>query len=154
MFGGGQERGLRPGTLNVPGIAGFGEACGLAAAEMVSEGERLRAQRDRLWAALTADLDGVHLNGSAQMRLPGNLNVSFEGIRAHRLLGALTVLAVSSSSACTSSSTKPSATLEAIGVPEDLAAASLRIGLGRFTTSEEVDFAAAKIVAAVGKLRG
>jgi len=121
---------------------------------MVSEADRLRLQRDRLWTALTVGLGGVHLNGSVRRRLPGNLNVSFEGIRAHRLLGALTVLAVSSSSACTSSSTRPSATLEAIGVPEDLAAASLRIGLGRFTTSEEVDFAAAKIVAAVSRLRG
>lgn len=154
LHGGGQERGLRPGTLNVPGIAGFGEACGLASEEMATEADRLQGQCDRLWAALTAGLDGVHLNGSVQRRLPGNLNVSFEGIRAHRLLGALTVLALSSSSACTSTSTRPSAILEAIGVPEDLAAASLRIGLGRFTTSEEVDFAAAKIVAAVRKLRG
>jgi cysteine desulfurase len=154
MFGGGQERNLRPGTLNVPGIAAFGEACCLAAAEMTQEAERLRALRDRLWGTLDAALDGVHLNGTLAKRLPGNLNVSFEGIRAHRLLGSLTVLAVSSSSACSSSDSRPSPVLEAIGVPEDLASASLRIGLGRFTTGEEVDFAAEKIIEVVHQLRG
>jgi len=154
MFGGGQERDLRPGTLNVPGIAAFGEACRLAAEEMTDEAVRLRGLRDRLWGALNGALDGVHLNGSNKERLAGNLNVSFDGIRAHRLLGSLTVLAVSSSSACSSIDTRPSAILEAIGVPRDLAMASLRIGLGRFTTDEEVDFAAEKIIEAVKKLRG
>jgi cysteine desulfurase len=154
MFGGGQERDLRPGTLNVPGIAAFGEACRLAAEEMATEAERLGGLRDHLWRTLDAALDGVHLNGSAAKRLPGNLNVSFEGIRAHQLLGSLTVLAVSSSSACSSSDSKPSVVLEAIGVPEDLASASLRIGLGRFTTAEEVDFAAKKIIEVVLQLRG
>ncbi len=153
MFGGGQERDLRPGTLNVPGIAAFGEACRLATTEMVAEGERLTRLRDGLWTTLSAAVDGVHLNGSLEERLPGNLNVSFEGIRAHRLLGALTVLAVSSSSACSGTGTKPSAILASIGVPEDLAAASLRIGLGRFTTTEEVDYAADRIIGAVRKLR-
>lgn len=153
QFGGGQERGLRPGTLNVPGIAAFGEACRLAASEMEAESARLGKLRDRLWGALAGALDGVHLNGSAEARLPGNLNVSFAGLKAHRLLGALTVLAVSSSSACSSTETLPSRTLAAIGVPDDLAAASLRIGLGRFTTEEEVDFAAEKIISAVRKLR-
>jgi len=154
QFGGGQERGLRPGTLNVPGIAAFGEACRLAKEEMTDEAERLQGLRDQLWVALEGALDGVYLNGSFEQRLAGNLNVSFEGIRAHRLLGALTVLAVSSSSACSSDETRPSAILEAIGVSPDLAMASLRIGLGRFTTAEEVDFAAAKIIAVVRKLRG
>jgi cysteine desulfurase len=154
MFGGGQERDLRPGTLNVPGIAAFGEACRLAEEEMTDEVVRLRGLRDRLWGALNGALDGVHLNGSNVERLAGNLNVSFDGIRAHRLLGSLTVLAVSSSSACSSIDTRPSAILEAIGVPRDLAMASLRIGLGRFTTDEEVDFAAEKIIEAVKKLRG
>ncbi len=153
MFGGGQERDLRPGTLNVPGIAAFGEACRLAEEEMTDEAVRLRGLRDRLWGALNGALDGVHLNGSNEERLAGNLNVSFDGIRAHRLLGSLTVLAVSSSSACSSIDTRPSAILEAIGVPRDLAMASLRIGLGRFTTDEEVDFAAEKIIEAVKKLR-
>jgi len=154
MFGGGQERGLRPGTLNVPGIAAFGEACRLAEEEMATEAKRLLELRKRLWTALTGALDGVHLNGSSEMRLPGNLNVSFDGIRAHRLLGALTVLGVSSSSACTSGETRPSAILEAIGVPVELAMASLRIGLGRFTTEEEVEFASDRIIAAVRELRG
>ena len=154
MFGGGQERGLRPGTLNVPGIAAFGEACLLAEQEMDREAERLRLLRDRLWTALSGSLEGVHLNGSPSARLPGNLNVSFEGVRAHSLLGALTVLAVSSGSACSSTETQPSAVLTAIGVPAALAAASLRIGLGRFTTREEVDFAAVTIIEAVTRLRG
>ena len=154
QFGGGQERGLRPGTLNVPGIAAFGEACHLAEKELTDEAERLRGLRDRLWGALDGALEGVYLNGSSEERLPGNLNVSFDGIRAHRLLGSLTVLAVSSSSACSSGETRPSAVLEAIGVPQELAMASLRIGLGRFTTAEEVDFAAAKIIEVVRKLRG
>ncbi len=154
MFGGGQERALRPGTLNVPGIAAFGEACRLAEEEMTDEAVRLRGLRDQLWGALDGALDGVYLNGSNEERLAGNLNVSFDGIRAHRLLGALTVLAVSSSSACSSIDTRPSAILEAIGVPRELAMASLRIGLGRFNTAEEVDFAAEKIIEAVKKLRG
>ncbi len=154
MFGGGQERDLRPGTLNVPGIAAFGEACRLAEEEMTDEAVRLRGLRDRLWGSLNGALVGVHLNGSNEERLAGNLNVSFDGVRAHRLLGSLTVLAVSSSSACSSIDTRPSAILEAIGVPRDLAMASLRIGLGRFTTDEEVDFAAEKIIEAVKKLRG
>jgi cysteine desulfurase len=153
MFGGGQERSLRPGTLNVPGIAAFGEACRLAEEEMTEEALRLRGLRDQLWVALDGALDGVYLNGSFEERLAGNLNVSFDGIRAHRLLGALTVLAVSSSSACSSTETRPSAILEAIGVPRELAMASLRIGLGRFTTAEEVDFAAQKIIEVVNTLR-
>ena len=153
MFGGGQERGLRPGTLDVPGIAAFGEACRLAAEQMSAEAERLLTLRDHLWQTLDAALDGVHLNGTLARRLPGNLNVSFEGVAAHRLLGSLTVLAVSSSSACSSSDSRPSAILEAIGVPANLASASLRIGLGRFTTAEEVDFAAKKIIEVVRQLR-
>jgi cysteine desulfurase len=154
MRGGGQERGLRSGTLNVPGIAAFGEACLLSASEMEAEGRRLRSLRDRLWFRLNGELSGVRLNGSAEKRLPGNLNVSFAGVKARSLTGALTVLAVSTGSACSSTDSGPSRVLDAIGVPADLAAASLRIGLGRFTTQEEVDFAAARIIAAVRRLRG
>ncbi len=153
QWGGGQERGLRAGTLNVPGIVGFGEACRLAALEMDTEAARLRGLRDRLWRALQGELSGVSLNGDAERRLPGNLNVSFAGVRAHSLLGAVTRLAVSSGSACSSAESAPSAVLTGIGVPDDLAAASLRIGLGRGTTAAEVDFAAAEIVAAVRTLR-
>jgi cysteine desulfurase len=151
--GGGQERGLRAGTLNVPGIVALGEACRLARLEMETEGERLVQLRDRLLATVTGSLEGVHLNGCPQRRLPGHLNLSFQGVRAHRLLGALTVLAVSSSSACSSGATEPSPILMALGLPEGLARASLRISLGRFTTQEEVDFAAERITAVVAALR-
>ncbi len=151
--GGGQERGLRAGTLNVPGIVALGEACRLARQEMAAEGVRLARLRDRLLAAVTGALEGVHLNGCPRRRLPGYLNFSFAGVRAHRLLGALTVLAVSSSSACSSSATEPSPILTALGLPEELARASLRVSLGRFTTQEEVDFAAERIVAVVTDLR-
>jgi cysteine desulfurase len=153
LEGGGQERGLRAGTLNVPGIVALGEACRLAGEEMAGESARLVRLRDRLLAAVRTGLDGVHLNGDATRRLPGHLNLSFAGVRAHRLLGALTVLAVSSSSACSSADTRPSPILAALGVPEELARASLRLSLGRFTTEEEVDFAAERIVAAVAALR-
>jgi cysteine desulfurase len=151
--GGGQERGLRAGTLNVPGIVALGEACRLARREMAAEAERLARLRERLLAAVTGGLAGVHLNGCPRRRLPGHLNLAFAGVRAHRLLGALTVLAVSSSSACSSNATEPSPVLRALGLPEELARASLRISLGRFTTREEVDFAAERIVAVVGDLR-
>jgi cysteine desulfurase len=154
QFGGGQERGLRPGTLNVPGIAAFGEACRLAGEVMAEEAVRLRELRGRLWGTLNGGLEGVHLNGSLTERLPGNLNLSFEGVRAHSLLGALTVIAVSSSSACSSTDSQPSNILKSLGVGDELAAASLRIGLGRFNTAEEVDFAAVRIVEAVSRLRG
>ena len=153
MFGGGQERGLRPGTLNVPGIAAFGEACLVAGEVMGEESMRLRGFRDRLLAGLTEGLVGIQVNGALDHRLPGNLNVSFEGVRAHRLLGAVTTLAVSSSSACSSAATGPSPVLRALGVSDDLAMASLRVGLGRFTTEAEVDFAVRTIVDAVTRLR-
>jgi cysteine desulfurase len=153
VHGGGQERGLRPGTLNVPGIAAFGEACRIAAEELPAEAARLRRLRDGLLDGLLDQLDGVHLNGAREPRLPGSLNVSIAGLPAHRLLGALTVLAVSSSSACSSAGTDPSRILRTLGRDDDLARASLRVGLGRFTTQEETDFAAEHIVAVVRRLR-
>jgi cysteine desulfurase len=153
MYGGGQERDLRPGTPNVPAIAAFGEACRLAGAEREAENSRLTELRDRLWQALRAGLPDVQLNGDPELRLAGNLNLSFGGVPAGRLLGALSGLAVSTGSACSSGDGQPSPVLAALGVEPALAAASLRIGLGRFTTAEEVDCAAAKIVAAVTKLR-
>lgn len=154
QFGGGQERGLRAGTLNVAGIVGLGEACRLAGSEMAAEARRLRALRDGLWDRLQAALPAVTLNGSLEHRLPGNLNVSFAGVASHRLLSRLTVLAVSSGSACSSADTEPSAVLRSLGVPDDLARASLRLGLGRFTTEPQIVFAAGAIVAAVRELRG
>lgn len=153
LFGGGQERELRPGTLNVPAIAAFGEACRLALSERESDNRRIAALRDRLWAALQSRLPDVYLNGDSRRRLPGNLSVSFGGLPPGRLVAALPTLAVSSGSACAGEDGKPSAVLAALGVPAALAAASLRIGLGRFTSSEEVDYAGDRIVAAVVRLR-
>ena len=153
VFGGGQERGLRPGTLDVPGIAAFGEACRLAVAERETDNLRVGRLRDRLWTGLQAGLTGVHLNGHATRRLPGNLNVSFDGVPPGRLLGALSVLAVSAGSACGSGDGQPSAVLQSIGRSAGQAAASLRLGLGRFTTAAEIDFATATIIAAVTRLR-
>jgi cysteine desulfurase len=153
QVGGGQEQGLRAGTLNVPGIVALGEACRLARQEMDSEATRLLALRRRLWERIEGRLPGVVVNGSWEHRLPGNLNLSFAGVAAHRLLSGLTLLAVSSGSACASAESQPSPILTALGVPEDLARASLRIGLGRGTTAEEVDFAADRIVATVQSLR-
>jgi cysteine desulfurase len=155
--GGGQERGLRGGTLNVPGIVALGEACRIARATMAEEGERLRRLAQRFLDRLGHKIDGWVLNGHPDRRLPGQLNLSFHGVRAgvraHRLLGALTVLAVSSSSACSSAESLPSRVLGALGIADDLARASLRIGLGRFTSSAEVDFAVETIADAVARLR-
>ncbi len=153
VFGGGQERGLRAGTLNVPGIVGLGEACSLVAAERDAEYVRVKRLRDRLLGRLQESLTGVYLNGAEEPRLPNNLNVSFAGVRAHTLLGKLTRICVSSSSACSSGFTEPSAVLMGIGVPRDLAMASLRISCGRFTTEPEIDFAGETIVQVVRALR-
>ena len=155
ISGGGQERGLRSGTLATPLCVGFGEACRIAEAEMAGEHERLLALRTRLAAGLVHALPDVWINGDADRRIAGNLNVSFGGIGdGEALLAALRDLAVSSGSACTSATLEPSYVLRAIGRAPALAAASLRIGLGRFTTSADVDRALAAIVAAVRRLRG
>lgn len=146
MDGGGQERGLRPGTLNVPGIVGFGEACRLAMAGMDAERARLAALRDRLLAGLRAAVPGVRLNGHPTRRLAGSLNVSFEGVDGDLLLDALPGLSVSSGSACTTARLEPSHVLKALGVDDALARASIRFSLGRPSTAAEVD-AAVRIVA-------
>lgn len=151
--GGGHERGLRSGTLNVPGIVGLGLACELCAAEMEAEAERLAGLRDRLFSALTERLAGVSLNGSQKHRSPNNLNVSFEGVDGESLLRGLDDIAVSSGSACTTAEPEPSYVLRAIGVPDKLANASLRFGLGRFNTEQEIDYAVERVVAAVDRLR-
>jgi cysteine desulfurase len=153
MDGGGHERGMRSGTLNVPGIVGLGKACELAAAELHGEMLRLAKLRERMWARLKADLDEIHLNGHPTERLPGNLNVSFAYVEGEGLMMGMSDLAVSSGSACTSASLEPSYVLKAIGVGDDLAHTSIRFGIGRFTTEEEVDFAAQRVVAAVKRLR-
>jgi cysteine desulfurase len=153
IHGGGHERGMRSGTLNVPGIVGFGEACRIAALELEAEAQLVRGLRDRLFRALASELDMVQLNGHPEMRLPGNLNVSFAYVEGEALMMAMKDVAVSSGSACTSASLEPSYVLRALGVPEDMAHASIRFGLGRFTTSEEVDYVSKLVVAGVKKLR-
>ena len=153
IHGGGHERGLRSGTLNVPGIVGFGRAAALCRAEMAADEIRTRALRDRLLEALQRELDEVFVNGSLEHRLPHSLNVSFAGLEGEALLMAVDDIAVSSGSACTSASKEPSYVLTALGVPDDLARASIRFGLGRFTTAAEIDYAAGKIGSIVRRLR-
>ncbi|MEW5737347.1 MAG: IscS subfamily cysteine desulfurase [Myxococcota bacterium] len=151
--GGGHERGMRSGTLNVAGIVGFGKAAELAKAEMETEAKRLLALRERLWKGLSEKLDMLHINGSIEHRLPGNLNVSFAYVEGEALMMAIKDVAVSSGSACTSASLEPSYVLRALGIDEDLAHSSIRFGLGRFTTEEEVDYVIELMVKAVTRLR-
>ena len=151
--GGGHERGMRSGTLNVTGIIGLGKACELAQQEMPEESKRLRALRDRLKAGLEAKLDEVYINGSLEHRLPNNLNMSFAYVEGESLLMGINDVAVSSGSACTSATLEPSYVLKALGVGEDLAHTSIRFGLGRFNTEEEVDYVTDKMVQVVTKLR-
>jgi cysteine desulfurase len=151
--GGGHERGMRSGTLNVTGIIGLGKACELAQQEMPEESKRMRALRDRLRAGLEAKLDEVYINGSMEHRLPNNLNMSFAYVEGESLLMGINDVAVSSGSACTSATLEPSYVLKALGVGEDLAHTSIRFGLGRFNTEEEVDYVTDKMVQVVTKLR-
>ncbi len=151
--GGGHERGYRSGTLNVPGIVGFGKAAALAREERPTEAPRILALRERLRLAILAGLDRVTVNGSLERRLPGNLNVSFAHVEGEALLIAMKDVAVSSGSACTSASLEPSYVLRAMGVPDELAHASIRFGLGRFNTEEEVDHAARLVVEKATRLR-
>ena len=153
MDGGGHERGLRSGTMNVPGIVGLGSACRLAREELESEAVRVRGLRDSLEHALTAQLDGMRLNGHPEQRLDGNLNISFEGIDGEGLLMGLKDVALSSGSACTSASLEPSYVLRAMGVPKELAQSSTRFGLGRFNTAEEVEYVVGRVVEEVNRLR-
>ena len=153
MFGGGHERGMRSGTLNVPGIVGFAKALEISVEEMASEAERLTGLRQRLLDRLNLELDYIFLNGHPSERLPNNLNVSFGYVEGESLMMGVNELAVSSGSACTSASLEPSYVLRALGVGDDLAHSSIRVGMGRFTTVEEVDYAAEKMIAAVKRLR-
>jgi cysteine desulfurase len=149
--GGGHERGLRSGTLNVPAIVGFGRAAEIARAEMASEAKRVGGLRDRLLSALQSRVDRITVNGAMDQRLPGNLNVSFAGVDGEALLVSLDDIAVSSGAACTQA--EPSHVLLALGMKTDQALASLRFGIGRSTTAEEVDYAAEKVASVVGRLR-
>jgi cysteine desulfurase len=153
MDGGGHERGNRSGTLNVPGIVGFAKACELLEQEGQLENERIRKLRDRLHKGINDALDEVILNGHPDKRLPGNLNISFAFVEGEGLMMAIKDVAVSSGSACTSASLEPSYVLRSMGLDEDMAHSSIRFGLGRFNTEEEVDYVIDLVVAKVKKLR-
>lgn len=151
--GGGHERGMRSGTLNVPGIVGLGKACQVAMHELAREAARLTQLRARLKDGIFGQLDEVYVNGHPTQRLPGNLNVSFAHVEGESLMMGLKEIAVSSGSACTSAALEPSYVLRALGIPEALAHTSIRFGLGRFNTEEEVDYAIRRVVEEVTRLR-
>ncbi|HKA35131.1 MAG TPA: IscS subfamily cysteine desulfurase [Candidatus Binatia bacterium] len=150
--GGGHERGLRSGTLNVPAIVGFGKACEIARAEMTQEADRLASLRERLKDGLLRRLDEVYVNGAPE-RLPGNMNLSFAYIEGESLMMALKDIALSTGSACTTASLEPSHVLRALGLHEDLIHASIRFGLGRFNTGEEIDYTIGRVAEEVTRLR-
>ena len=156
--GGGHERGMRSGTLNVPGIVGLGKALEICIEEMGSETKRVQAMRDKMWMDLQAELDEIYINGpdpldKPEWRLPGNLNVSFAFVEGEALMMGIKDIAVSSGSACTSASLEPSYVLKGLGVGEDLAHTSIRFGIGRFNTQEECDYTVAKVIETVKHLR-
>jgi cysteine desulfurase len=151
--GGGHERGMRSGTLNVPGIVGFGKAAELCKQEMATDTARLLALRERLNKRLHDGLDEIYINGSVEHRLPHNLNISFAYVEGESLLMGINDVAVSSGSACTSASLEPSYVLKALGAGDDLAHSSIRFGLGRWTTEAEVDYVADKLINVVTRLR-
>jgi cysteine desulfurase len=153
MDGGGHERGMRSGTLNVPGIAGLGAACEIARHEMPAEAKRLATLRNRLKDRLLAELDEVFVNGSTEHRLPNNLNMSFAYVDSESLLMGLHDVAISSGSACTSATLEPSYVLKALGVEDEIAHSSIRFGIGRFNTEEEIDYVAGRVIDVVRKLR-
>jgi len=153
MDGGGHERGMRSGTLNVTGIIGLGEACAIAQKEMPEETKRLQYLRDKLRARLEAELDEVYVNGSWEHRLPHSLNMSFAYVEGESLLMGINDVAVSSGSACTSATLEPSYVLKALGLGDDIAHSSIRFGIGRFNTEEQIDYVADKLIHVVKKLR-
>ncbi|NOT28769.1 MAG: IscS subfamily cysteine desulfurase [Acidobacteria bacterium] len=153
ISGGGHERGMRSGTLNVPGIVGLGKAAAICKAEMAAEATRLSALRDRLNAKFHQNLDEIYVNGSMEHRLPHSLNISFAYVEGESLLMGINDVAVSSGSACTSASLEPSYVLKALGAGDDLAHSSIRFGLGRWTTEEEVDYVVDKLTSVVRRLR-
>jgi cysteine desulfurase len=153
ISGGGQERGMRSGTLPTPLCVGLGEACRIAGDEMTSEADRLTSMRNRILSRIREKLPEVYLNGHEEHRLPGNLNISFAYVEGEGLMMGIKDLAVSSGSACTSASLEPSYVLRALGVDEELAHTSLRLGIGRFSTIEEIDYAVDRIVSEVSRLR-
>ncbi len=154
IHGGGHEGGIRSGTLNVPGIVGFGKACAIAREQMAMELPHITRLRDRLEAGLFSHLDELHLNGHPTERLCGNLNVAFGYVEGESLIMGLNDVAVSSGSTCTSAALEPSHVLKAMGIREDLAHGSIRFGLGRFNTEEEVDYVVRRVEEEVTRLRG
>ena len=153
MDGGGHERGMRSGTLPVPMIVGLGMAAEIARKEMSAESQRLLHLRNRLHTGITSKLEDVYLNGHPELRLPGNLNLSFAFVEGEGLMMGIKDIAVSSGSACTSASLEPSYVLKALGLGDELAHSSIRFGLGRFTTEEEIDYVIQDVVRAVNHLR-
>jgi cysteine desulfurase len=158
MDGGGHERNMRSGTLNVPGIVGFGKALAIAVQDMQKDTEHAQGLRDHMWKSLQSALDELYINGpdplvAPEKRLPGNLNVSFSYVEGEAMMMGIKDIAVSSGSACTSASLEPSYVLKALGVGEDLAHSSIRFGIGRFTTKEEIDYTLSHVIEAVEKLR-
>ncbi len=151
--GGGHERGMRSGTLNVPGIVGLGKACEIAREDMAKEGAHLAALRDRLRDRIMGRLDETYINGSMEHRLPGNLNISFAYVEGESLLMGINDVAVSSGSACTSATLEPSYVLKALGTGDDLAHSSIRFGIGRFNNEAEVDYVADRVCETVERLR-
>jgi cysteine desulfurase len=151
--GGGHERGMRSGTLNVPGIVGFGKACEIARLDMPQENTRIAGLRNRLKDKLTTALDQTFINGTMDHRLPGNLNISFLYVEGESLLMGINDVAVSSGSACTSATLEPSYVLKSLGLGDDVAHSSIRFGIGRFNTEAEVDYVAARLIEVVSKLR-
>jgi cysteine desulfurase len=153
LHGGGHERGMRSGTLNVPGIVGLGKAAELAQAEMERDAEHAVALRSRLFGRIREELDEIDLNGHPEQHLPNLLNISFAYVEGESLMMGFDDIAVSSGSACTSASLEPSYVLKALGVGEDLAHSSVRFSFGRFTTDEEIDYTAGRVIEAVKRLR-
>jgi cysteine desulfurase len=153
IHGGGHERGMRSGTLNVPGIVGFGKTCEIALEEMPEESVRVAGLRNRLRDKLLGELDGVLINGSMEHRLPGNLNVSFLHVEGETLMTGVKEIAVSSGSACSSDKVDLSHVLKALGLSDERVACAIRFGIGRFNTEEEIDYAAARVIEAVKSLR-
>jgi cysteine desulfurase len=151
--GGGHERGMRSGTLNVPGIVGLGKAAQIAHQDLAKESAEMFRLREKLRMTFERELDEIYINGDLQKRLPGNLNMSFAYVEGESLLMGINDIAVSSGSACTSASLEPSYVLKALGVGEDLAHTSIRFGIGRFNTEEEVDYVAARVIDVVRRLR-
>ncbi|HEX7927436.1 MAG TPA: aminotransferase class V-fold PLP-dependent enzyme, partial [bacterium] len=153
IYGGGHERGMRSGTLNVPGIVGFGAACELMKTEGAAEREHLLYLRGRLHKGITGELSHVYLNGHPEQRHPGNLNLSFAFVEGESMLMGINDIAVSSGSACTSASLEPSYVLRSLGVGDELAHSSIRFGIGRFNTEEEIDYTIKRVVEVVARLR-